>query len=53
MSEATPAFAAWSRSFDESVADLRFAIDGRTLTCDEALNLLTDRKVETRKAAAR
>jgi oligoendopeptidase F len=44
--------AAWSRSFDESIADLRFAVDGKNLTCDEALNLLTDRKVETRKAAA-
>jgi len=43
---------AWSRDFDESIADLRFDVGGKRLTCDEALNLLTDPKVETRKAAA-
>ena len=44
--------AAWSRSFDETLADLRFEVSGRKLTTDDALNLLTDSDREVRKAAA-
>ncbi|MEZ5871056.1 MAG: M3 family oligoendopeptidase [Nitratireductor sp.] len=45
--------AAWNRLFDETMAGLRFTIDGKELTVEPALNLLQDRKRETREAAAR
>ena len=40
------------RLFDETMADLRFAVDGKELTSTEALNLLSDRDGAMRKAAA-
>jgi oligoendopeptidase F len=43
--------AAWQRLFDETMADMRFEIDGKMLTSNEALNLLTDRDPVKRKAA--
>jgi len=43
---------AWNRLFDETVADLRFDVDGKSLTSNEALNLLTDRDPAKRKSAA-
>jgi oligoendopeptidase F len=43
---------AWNRMFDETMADLRFDVDGRKLTSNEVLNLLTDRDGAKRKAAA-
>lgn len=43
---------AWTRLFNESVADLRFNIDGEDLTETEALNLLSDADADKRKAAA-
>jgi len=45
--------AAWNRLFDESLAAARFAVDGRELTIDETLNLLTNRDGAKRKAAAK
>jgi oligoendopeptidase F len=45
--------AAWVRLFDETMAHLRFPVDGRELTSNEVLNLLTDRDGETRKKAAK
>jgi len=44
---------AWIRLFDETMAHLRFPLDGRELTVNEVLNLLTDRDGKLRKAAAK
>ncbi|MGH6959575.1 MAG: M3 family oligoendopeptidase [Dongiaceae bacterium] len=44
---------AWTRLFDETIAHLRFPVDGKELTCNEALNLLTDRDSATRRKAAK
>jgi oligoendopeptidase F len=44
--------AAWTRLFDESIADLRFPIGGKELTEAEALDLLSDRDPEIRREAA-
>jgi len=45
--------AAWVRLFDETMAALRFPLDGRELTSAEALNLLSDRDGAVREAAAK
>ncbi|HIJ62415.1 MAG TPA: M3 family oligoendopeptidase [Rhodospirillaceae bacterium] len=45
--------AAWVRLFDETMAELRFPVAGKKLTSAEALNLLSDRNPERRKAAAK
>jgi oligoendopeptidase F len=44
--------AAWTRLFDETIADLRFPIRGTELTEAEALDLLSDRDPEVRREAA-
>ena len=44
---------AWVRLFDETMASLRFPVGGKKLTSAEALNLLSDRNPEKRKAAAK
>ena len=44
--------AAWIRLFDETMAALRFPVRGETLTSADALNLLSDKEREVRKAAA-
>ena len=44
--------AAWNRLFDETMARLRFPIDGKMLTSAEALHLLSDRNRPMRKKAA-
>ncbi|MFQ5953896.1 MAG: M3 family oligoendopeptidase [Kiloniellales bacterium] len=44
--------AAWIRLFDETLAGLRFLVDGRRLTCTEVLHLLTDKDGATRHRAA-
>ncbi len=44
--------AAWNRLFDETMARLRFPIDGKPLTSAEALHLLSDRNKAVRKKAA-
>jgi oligoendopeptidase F len=44
--------AAWTRLFDETIADLRFPIGGKELTEAEALDLLSDRDREIRREAA-
>ena len=43
---------AWNRLFDETMADLRFDIDGEQLTLEPALNRLQDADPETRRLAA-
>ncbi len=45
--------AAWSRLFDESMAGMRFDIDGKSVTSSEALSQLSDPKSEIRKNAAK
>ncbi|MCB1440910.1 MAG: oligoendopeptidase F, partial [Nitratireductor sp.] len=44
---------AWNRLFDETMASLRFTVDGEELTAEPALNLLQHRDREKREAAAR
>jgi len=44
--------AAWTRLFDETMADLRFPLDGQQLTSSEILNRFTDRNPKVREAAA-
>jgi oligoendopeptidase F len=44
--------AAWTRLFDETIADLRFPIGGKELTEAEALDLLSSRDPEIRREAA-
>nr|WP_227307668.1 M3 family oligoendopeptidase [Acidisoma cellulosilyticum] len=43
---------AWSRLFDETMAGLRVSVADESLTVSDALNRLSDRDRETRKAAA-
>src|ERR1700730_8550219 len=44
--------AAWTRLFDETIADLRFPFRGKELTETEALDLLSDRDPDIRREAA-
>jgi len=44
--------AAWNRLFDETIAGMRLSVEGKDLTVDETLNLLTNRDGAKRKAAA-
>jgi oligoendopeptidase F len=46
------AYTAWNRLFDETIASLRFAVDGETLTIEPTLNLLQDPREAKRRAAA-
>jgi len=43
---------AWTRLFDETIADLRFPFRGRDLTESEAMHLLSDRDGAVRQEAA-
>ncbi len=45
--------AAWTRLFDETMAGLRFDVNGKTLTSAEAFHLLSDRDGKVRKEAAK
>ncbi|HEX6979560.1 MAG TPA: M3 family oligoendopeptidase [Alphaproteobacteria bacterium] len=44
---------AWVRLFDETIAALRFPVNGKDLTSAEALHLLSDRDGAVRRAAAK
>jgi oligoendopeptidase F len=44
--------AAWNRLFDETIAGLRFNVEGEELAIEPTLNLLQDASEERRKAAA-
>ena len=44
--------AAWNRLFDETIASLRFTVDGQELTLEPTLNLMQDRDEAKRKAGA-
>ena len=43
---------AWVRLFDETMAELRFPVNDKSLTSAEVLNLMSDKNPVTRKAAA-
>jgi len=43
---------AWNRLFDETMAAMKFEIDGETLSLEPAINLMQDRDREKRAAAA-
>jgi oligoendopeptidase F len=43
---------AWQRLFDETVADLRFPVQGEELTLQEAAHRLSDKRPAMRRAAA-
>jgi oligoendopeptidase F len=43
---------AWNRLFDETIASLRFQVEGRELTLEPTLNLMQDKNAETRKQAS-
>ncbi len=45
--------ASWVRLFDETMAGLRFTVNGKQLTSAETLNLMSDKNGATRKAAAK
>jgi oligoendopeptidase F len=45
--------AAWVRLFDQTMAELRFPIDGEDLTMSDAANMLSSSKVDDRKKAAK
>lgn len=45
--------AAWNRLFDETIASLRFDVDGENLTLEPTLSLLQDPDGAKRKAAAK
>jgi oligoendopeptidase F len=45
--------AAWNRLFDETMASLRFPLDGRMLTTEETLHLLADHDAAVREKAAK
>jgi len=44
--------AAWVRLFDETMAALRFPVDGRELTATDVFDLMSDRDGEVRRRAA-
>jgi oligoendopeptidase F len=43
---------AWNRLFDETIAGLRFKVEGKELTLEPTLNMMQDKNGDTRKAAA-
>src|SRR5690606_39321303 len=45
--------AAWVRLYDETMAALRFPLDGKELTISEVLHRLSDHRMEVRRDAAR
>jgi oligoendopeptidase F len=45
-------YSAWNRQYDETVAELRFRIGGKSMSIELALNMLQDADGKKRKAAA-
>jgi oligoendopeptidase F len=46
------AYSAWNRLFDQTIAGLRFEVEGKSLPIEPTLNLLVDPSEQKRKAAA-
>lgn len=47
------AHSAWNRLFDETMSDLRFEVNGDTLSIEQALNLLQDTDPKVRETAGK
>ena len=45
-------YGAWNRLFDETIAELRFTVDGEALAIEPVLNLMQDPHEKTREKAA-
>jgi oligoendopeptidase F len=45
-------YGAWNRLFDETIASLRFSVDGEELAIEPVLNLMQDPDEKTREKAA-
>jgi oligoendopeptidase F len=45
-------YSAWNRLFDETIASLRFKVEGKSLAIEPTLNLMQDPSENKRKAAA-
>ncbi len=43
---------AWVRLFDETLESLRFVVDGQTMSCNQAIDLLSNADADKRRAAA-
>ncbi len=52
LEKSTTGAAAWNRLFDETMAAMRFTVDGDELSIEPVLSLLQDREAATRKAAS-
>jgi oligoendopeptidase F len=52
LEKSVTAFGAWNRLFDETIAALRFNVDGEALSLEPVLNLMQDTKEEVREKAA-
>ena len=50
LEKASSSRSGWNRLYDETLASLRFTVDGKELMLEAALNLLTDEKESLRKA---
>jgi oligoendopeptidase F len=50
--KAVTSWTSWNRMFDETIAGLRFSVDGRELAIESTLNLLQEPSEAKRKAAA-
>ena len=51
LEKSTTGAAAWNRLFDETIAGLRFTVDGQELSLEPLLSLFQDRREERRRAA--
>jgi oligoendopeptidase F len=45
-------YSAWNRLYDETIASLRFEVEGQSLAIEPTLNLMQDTSAKKRKAAA-
>jgi oligoendopeptidase F len=52
LEKAQTGYSAWNRLFDETMADLRFTVEGKELSLEPTLNLLLNPDEAKRKAAA-
>ena len=50
--KSVPGYSAWNRLFDETVASLRFKVDGKSLSLEPTLNLLQNPSERKRRAAS-
>ena len=51
LEKSVSARSGWNRLFDETLATLRFTVDGKELMLEPVLNLLVDQKEDVRKSA--